>query len=447
MIEPIIIKIKSLALLPQKKDWPYLSTDEVMVIQLDKFKKLLLKFCGPTYYGRILDKLGITPPTIKSIKSINDLLPHLPILTKEMIFEQRDELLNLSATGIISDSSGGSTGTPLNFYHDRNWCVNIAATTIINDMMQGWRFFHRHAKLWGAPRDISEIKGPLAMLGNFIRNRRFYDSFDMSQEKMAQYHSDLQKFKPEVILSYASSIHLLAHYLETKSLVPDYPLHSIITTAECLHDSMRATIERVFKVPVYDRYGSREVGCIAGECPEHNGMHLHPYDHIVECVDASGKGIFDDLGELIITDLNNYAFPFIRYRIGDLGIISSQKCSCSRTTPLLKIIIGRTTDTITTKSGRLVHGEYFTHAFYGIDGVEQFQFVQEDLDSYVLYIVRNKHFKDDKIRIIRKYITDVIGLDVRFVVTYVDNIPLTPSGKHRFTISKVPIFNRHIGDK
>lgn len=434
------IRLKALYLYRQKRKWLFYPKEQLETLQFERLKKLLSQFQDTAFYGEVLRKAGLTPREISRIENSREVLLRLPIITKDVIHENKEQMLNKNAHGVVVDSSGGSTGSPLNFYHDETWLINMAATTLINDIMQGWYFFHPHVKLWGSPKDARELDSIIARVLDTIRRRRFYDSFNMSIERLWKYHADMEKFKPEVIFSYASSIHIFADFLENHGINPGYPTRSIICTAECLDDRMREKIQKVFKVPVYDRYGSREVGCIGGECKGHKGLHLHTYDHVLECIDPQTKRpVKEEPGELIVTDLNNYAFPFIRYRIGDWGILSDEECTCGRNGPILKKVLGRSSDTITTKTGRMVHGEYFTHAFYGVEGVGQFQFIQEDLHNYRLLVVKKENYREDSTRSIARKIRNVIGEDCRLEIHFVDQIPVADSGKHRFTISKVPI--------
>jgi phenylacetate-CoA ligase len=157
-------------------------------------------------------------------------------------------------------------------------------------------------------------------------------------------------------------------------------------------------------------------------------MHVDP---------ITGEEVWDKPGELLITDLNNYGMPFIRYKIGDMGILSKEKCKCGRNTLLLKRVIGRTSDNFILKNGRIVHGEYFTHLFYGIDGVKEFQFVQESIDEFKLYLVKDENFNESIIDLIQKSIKEIIGNDSKLNIYFVESVPKTPTGKYRFTISKI----------
>ena len=135
--------------------------------------------------------------------------------------------------------------------------------------------------------------------------------------------------------------------------------------------------------------------------------------------------------------LSNRALPLIRYDLGDIGICTQRPCTCGVNTPLLQKVLGRSSDFILAPSGRLIHGEYFTHVFYGHRPIRQFQFVQESPTCYVVRIASNGELTAAQLEDIRQDIMTVLGAnaDVRF--EFPEYIPSLPSGKFRFTISNV----------
>jgi phenylacetate-CoA ligase len=414
----------------EKKKLQYLPLEEIKKYQLDKFRQLLMVAIKSPYYKEIIETFGksLDEFTLEDLKKF-------PILTKDIIRKEKNRLLTKPIEKLIPNSSGGSTGEPINFYQDQNYKDHVWATMMIIMEACGWFYGARVARLWGAPQDKPGLKGKIAY---FLENTRFYDSFNMSEENMLKYHKDMEKFQPDVIISYASSIYLLAKFLEKKGIKPNYPKISISTSAETLYPHMRETIERIFNVKVFDKYGSREVSAIAYECEAHSGLHIIMDNVIVECIDPiTGEEVWDRPGELLITDLNNYGMPFIRYKIGDMGILSKEKCKCGRNTLLLKRVIGRTTDNFILKNGRIVHGEYFTHLFYGLEGIKEFQFVQEKIDKFTLYIVKDENFDVNIINKLEQEIKNVVGSDSQLDIIFVESVPKTPTGKYRFTISKI----------
>lgn len=401
--------------------------------QLDKLKRLL-EYAGRAcpYYRDLFRRLSFDPHDVTAVGA----LAALPVLTKATVIAERDRLRDGLRTPreLVPNASGGSTGTTVTFFQDQQYLVNQVAAALYYDSLAGWSYGARTAYLWGAPQDAG-TRPWRQWAASWLTNTRGCDSFDMSDEMMERYHGDLARTRPRVMVCYAGSVYRFARFLDARGIRPNYPQHGIVSSAEVLHPHMRKTIERVFRVPVFDRYGSREVGLVAAECEAHDGLHVNTDDVIVECQRDDPT---QAPGRLVITNLNTYAMPFVRYDIGDLGCLEDRACRCGRPGPLLSRVIGRTTDMFHTRSGRVMHGEYFTHLFYGMEGVAQFQFIQETLDTYRLKLVRNPSgWHDELEHVVRGKLAAVLGDAARVQVEYCDAIAPGPSGKHRFTISHV----------
>jgi phenylacetate-CoA ligase len=400
----------------------------------------LLSFCSlrnPFYRDRfrragLCEKLDFCP----------DALVLLPPLTKADLQGHFDRLVSegVSRKDLIENSSGGSTGDPVNLLQDRRFLAESLATALISDGIQGWDFGARRALLWGSPKDCGRLSRAKYRLSAYLNNENCYDSFHMGVCQMQRFHEELTCFQPDNILAYASSIYLFARFLKEAHLEPNYPLRSIISSAETLTDAMRAEVEECFGVAVYNRYGTREVGTIASECDHHAGLHLHMLDHYVEVVDfETGQRIWDRPGRVLVTLLTNYAMPLIRYDVGDVGILTEDYCPCGRSAPLIKKVLGRSSDFVVSPYGRLIHGEYFTHAFYGQRGIRQFQFVQKTATCYLIRIVKGADFQPSSLEAVMHDIEQVLGPAAEIRFEFVESIPTTPSGKWRFTISNVPL--------
>lgn len=160
---------------------------------------------------------------------------------------------------------------------------------------------------------------------------------------------------------------------------------------------------------------------------------------MVEFLDDSGNPVKQgEPGRIIVTDLHSYAMPFIRYDTGDIGVWTDQRCSCGRTLPLMKCVEGRTADFILARDGRMVHGEYFTHLFYGIRGMKQFQFLQKSLDLVEIRVIKDDHWEPSQepkiVKKIKEYMQDQ---ELKIKLMFVEQIPAPRSGKRRFTISEL----------
>jgi len=411
---------------------------EAMRAAQEERLRALLAHCAKTvpYYRQLFAAAGYDPAAPDARREFH----RLPVLTKDLISERGEDLLSEAARSsrLYPNSSGGSTGRMVSFYQDQRYRDHFLASLWASNQMQGWRYGSRVAVLWGAPRDVTELQRPRARLRLYVENTRFFDAFDMTPARMEDCHRSLAEFAPDLIVAYASSIHLFARYLEQRRTECRYPRVSIISSAEMLTPEMRDQIGRVFHVPVFDRYGSREVGVIASECGAHEGLHVNVSDLYLECVDDAGRPVPEGTpGELAVTVLNNYAMPFLRYRIEDVGIFSSAPCACGRRSPRIRKLLGRSSDVIVGAGGRLIHGEYFTHLFYGLPQIRQFQFVQESRDRFRLLVVPGEGFTMDMTRPLESEMKDVLGESARVTWDLVSRIPPLPSGKHRFTVSHV----------
>jgi phenylacetate-CoA ligase len=421
------------AVVRQRKASEFCDAPAMRQQQLTKLKKLLVhaqQTCP--YWGEQFAQVGFDPQAVKSIAD----LAALPPLPKQALIDHREAMRSsrYAVDELNLNSTGGSTGLTVNFYQDRNWLIHQVAGGQFYDSLALWSRGCRTAYLWGAPTDNALARANWREnMKAVLTNSRVYDSFDMSDDRMAAYHQDLRRFRPHVMVCYAGSAHRYARYVIDNGVHTSYPLRSVITSAETLTQTMRSDIEQAFRVPVFNRYGSREVGVVAAECERHEGLHVNEVDMIVECDRTSEEG-----GELLVTNLNNFGMPLIRYRIGDVGALTDAPCACGRAGHRITRLLGRSSDFFSTASGRKVHGEYFTHLFYGIDGVASFQLVQETIESFSLKIVRNRaHWNDLVEPGLRSELQKVFGESMALQVEYVESIPPSASGKYRFTISKV----------
>jgi phenylacetate-CoA ligase len=387
------------------------------------------------FYRERFAAAGLTKESDLVIENIDA----IPTLTKSDIQTHFAGLLSSTCDRKLwrENSSGGSSGHTVVLMQDPGHREEGRASTYVSDCMQGWRFGNRTALLWGAQRDTGPMMSLNGRILRFLQNLSIYDSFDMGPERMLVYHNAMERSRPDNIIAYAGSAYLFAQFLLSSNLAPSYPRVSFITSAETLTDAMRATIERCFGVPVYNRYGSREVGLMGTECSCHSGLHL-PLDKHIETLDFSTKKpVYGEEGTVAVTLYSNYAMPLIRYEIGDVGILDQGSCSCGVNTPKFRKILGRSSDFIVAPSGKLIHGEYFTHIFYGRRNVGQFQFVQQTPTHFMVRIVRNGQLDGLQIDQIRNDISQVLGEQAELSFEFPDHIPPLPSGKMRFTVSNV----------
>ena len=163
----------------------------------------------------------------------------------------------------------------------------------------------------------------------------------------------IQKFKPKLIRGYLSAIILLAEYIKRNNIKGINPI-AVSCTSETLFPEYRKMIEEVFQAPLFNQYGCGECNSIAFECKEHNGMHISMEHCLLES---------DDNNNFIITNLDNFSQPFIRYKNGDVGIIDDTPCKCGNAAPRITELSGRANENIILKDGSSVNGIFFANLF------------------------------------------------------------------------------------
>lgn len=391
------------------------------------------------FYKEVIGDLGANPNDFCSMEAYRK----LPILTKQTLQRERNRLKskNLVPGSFTEDASGGSTGEPTTFYVHNYRYILRDWEQVRHDRWSGWDLGDPMAILWGASHDLRDREKLYAKMKNLLLRRCIVmDAFALTDEKMESFAKVLIRYKPSMLLAYANAVYTFAQYLDEISFpAKRIGLKGIVSSAEKLYDFQRELIEKVFGCAVFDRLGSREVGLIASECHRHEGLHMNADSLIVEFLDDKDNTVPPGQpGRIIVTDLHNRAMPFIRYDTGDVGTWRNKPCSCGRTLPLMECIDGRTADFILTKDGRKVHGEYFTHLFYGVRGLKQFQLVQKNLDLIEIKIIKDSEWNASKqeeiLQKIRDYMRDQ-KLQINLI--FVNSIPKPRSGKLRFTISEI----------
>jgi len=405
----------------------------------DAQKKLsnLLKhaYTNVPYYKEILNDYFLEK------KSFNE-IPHL---TKSIIKNNFNKLkaANLPKNRFKNNSTSGSTGEAMFFYSDNNTDFFRHAVAYRADAWTGWVFGEPRVKIWGALSDLSKEKSLKKKLVNssLLFNSTLLSSYDMKDNDMIKYIDFINKNKPSLIVGYPSSLDLFAKFVQNYNANIWRP-KGIITSGETLYDFQRKSIEKTFNTKVLNRYGCRDVGLIASECEKQNGLHISSDHVLVEVVDEYGESCKPgELGEILVTDLDNYVFPFIRYKIGDLGVLSDRTCSCGRAFPLLERVEGRTFDLIIGSNGNRVPGNFFTLLRNKIKGINKFQLYQRNIGEIKLLLETNKLFDESQKVLLISKLKEKLGIDTKINIEIVDSIPVTSSGKHRWIISEVSPFN------
>ncbi len=330
---------------------------------------------------------------------------------------------------MFHDHTSGTTGTSLSLYLTketvRHWYALFEARS------RRWYGMTRHdrwAILGGQMVTPAHQKRPPFWVWNSGLNQLYMSSYHLSAQNVPAYFGALEKYGVRYILGYPSSVYSLAAEAIRLGRKMD-KIEVIVLNAEPVYEFQREAIGIAFQCPVRETYGMAEIVAAAGEC-ENGRLHQWPEAGIIEAGAVVGEG----LSEFICTGLMNADMPLIRYRVGDSGELSTDKCACGRTLPVIEEIAGRTDDVLFASDGRQIGR--MDPVFKGGMPIKEAQIVQESLSRITVNYVPADDFRDTALAELTTRIRERLG-DVEVEFEKMRSIPRTSRGKFRAVICKV----------
>ncbi|HEY80138.1 MAG TPA: phenylacetate--CoA ligase family protein [Anaerolineae bacterium] len=412
--------------------WSY---DQIQALQNAKLRRLIAHvYEHVPFYRQVMDQRGLKPADIQTA----DDLVKLPIVDKKALTQHYDAGLrdhSIPRKQLIHATSSGSTAERLHYWTTKSQKAKKWAGLFRWWEMVGYEFGDPYVTFQLAPNQGFKGWPLVGRLEWLLLRHHWLSAQEMTDEVLAQYVENLRAWRPKLFRSYASTLYYLAKRMNEAGLNVHVP--AILTTGETLTDHMRETIARAFAPgEVFNEYGGDGMQ-IAAECHEHQGMHINAETYIVEIVKDGKRVAEGELGEVVLTNLEATATPFIRYNIHDVAALTTAPCACGRGLPRLSHLEGRLTDMFVTSDGHWLTVHQFTAFFAKVHSVKAFQVIQKEVDFIVIKLVVDDHFSQaDHQRIIDTF-RGYMGPNVRFELQFVDDIPTTPVGKRRFFISEV----------
>lgn len=413
--------------LRESERWPQ---ERIRSDQLERLRRLVLHAAESVpFYQRSLIH------SEKRIESLED-LERFPVVTKAQIQANPNQFRSTRALGrLVAKTTGGSTGTPVTIWKNRRAMLRELAATWRGFAWAGVGPGDKQARFWGVPFTPQEKRR--ARLTDWVCSRRRCSAFNFSASDLAAYERELVAFHPRYFYGYLSMLVEFANYFREYGRPSPYDLRSIIVTSEVLTAPQRRLLEDVFRTHVFDEYGCGELGTVAHEC-EHGQRHINDENLIVEVFDGDKPCYDNQVGELVITELNNLAMPLIRYRTGDYGSKSYRECKCGRTLSVLEAVHGRAYDFVVNRDGRLFHGEFvmyiFEEAMRSGLGIRQFQVLQEEVGLFRVRLVAGSSFQESAKTLIARRFRENIDPQARIDFEMVESIPRERSGKIRLIV-------------
>jgi phenylacetate-CoA ligase len=415
----------------------WFSREQLVSQQAKRLREFIEKvYQHVPYYKEQMDKLGLSP---RDIQSPADLVK-LPFLDKATISANFDRLKSDIAGPLSRFNTGGSSGQPLIFL--------LGNERVSHDVAEKWRATRwwdvdigdKEIVAWGSPIELG-AQDRVRLIRDKLFRSELIPAFDLTEEKILQFIEQIRTTRPKMLFGYPSVFDLLAKTARKKGIQMDnLGIKVAFVTSERLYPYQRENIESVFGAPVANGYGGRDAGFIAHQCPK-GGMHLSFEDIVVEIIDPQGNPLpAGESGEIVVTHLGTSEFPFIRYRTGDIAVMSDKQCECGRGLPMLESIEGRSTDFVVAADGKILHGLSLIYILRDMPQVDAFKIIQESQQLTRVQVVSKTGEVDEQMRdTIVQGFQARLGETVDVQIEPVTDIEPEKSGKYRYVISKVSV--------
>lgn len=424
-----------LAYLAEMRSVQAMEPDQIRQFQWNKLSKLLdYASRHVPYYRRLFKDLGASSEDFKSLED----LAAIPILRKKDIRSGTSDPLSeiYPQHCLTPGSTSGSTGENLFFYLDKGSSEASRANVVRMDEWIGIRVGDRVARFWSVPFDNHGPRRLMNSLRNWFSNTLLLSHFRMDEQTLHFYAKRLRRFKPDLIVAHPSALTHFSEFMMASGTEKIRP-KAVVVSAETLYEWQRETIEKALGTKVYNHYGCQEFVGLARECTVRHGLHIACERVHIEVVPVEGTPPKDGINEIVVTDLDNYGMPFIRYGMGDIGNITWDSCDCGLGLPRLESAIGRTFDIIRAPNGNFLGGSFWTLLMREVRGIGQFQVIQEKLGEITIAAVATEEFSQEARQFIVEKVRGACGPGMRVIFDFRDTLEVAPGGKHRFVISKV----------
>jgi len=412
----------------------WLGRDELLALQHSKLQRLVeYAYQYVPHYRCAFDQAGFRPAELREDPAS---FFKIPIVTKEYIRDHSDEFITtdpIVRKTLQKHTTSGTTGEPLVFWEDNNYRDHVTADILRHLTWCGWRLGEPHAYLWGHGSAGALSHRLRASLMDLALNRFVAAGHLLSDDHLEALTRQIRPYRPRLLFSFASALFVFAQFAHRKRL-DNVRLLAMYSSGEVLYPYQRKVIEETFGCPVFDRYGTLEMGGIACECEAHAGMHISAENCYVEVLDGNEPVRDGQPGEIVVTNLNNYGFPFIRYRLADVVQERSGECSCGRQSPRLEHVQGRVVDIFRTARGDYVWDDLET---FEVPGIKQYQVVQKALDLVLVRLAKDDRLQQTDLENIEHSIKKTMGSETQVQFEFPDHLPRTSAGKYRYAYSEL----------
>lgn len=363
-------------------------------------------------------------------------LASFPVLTKALIRENTDRMLwhPSKKNKLVCEKSSGSSGIQGEVFMSRKEQSKVQAA---QTLLWEWAGYTIGRPMLQTGMTLN--RGIVKTIKDKLFRTRYESAFGLDENEVERVLQSLKEKPCSFFGGYASSLYVYAQVAAKKN-IQSIHFQSVISWGDKMFSHYRSLIERQFNTKVYDTYGTTEGFMIAGQKDLDYYYILSPQVY-VEIVDENGNEVPDgEMGYVLVTNLDAYEMPLIRYYLGDLAVkLPRSKYPEQRSLnfPLLERIVGRDTDIVKTQSGKSMIVHFFTAIFEHVPEIRQFRIIQRDLSSLMVEYIPNENFELPILNSIRIKIQAHLKEEFPIHFTSVSEIPVSPSGKPQIIVSHI----------
>jgi phenylacetate-CoA ligase len=249
----------------------------------------------------------------------------------------------------------------------------------------------------------------------------------------------LQSVNPDVLLTYPPNLSaLMVRMTQQKIGLPR--LREVRTISGTVSEDLRQRCQAILGLPLIDLYSAQEVGVIGIQCPESGLLHIQSENLLVEVLDAQGQPCKEaETGQVVVTDLHNFAMPLIRYALRDWAEVGPA-CPCGRGLPTLRAVKGRNRNMAYSPDGKPYWPVLGLNRFRQIiPSLRQYQLVQTERDAITVKLVCDRFPSGEQLQSLHDTLTEALGYTYRLEwQMHSTELPLSASGKFEEFMSLLP---------
>ena len=417
------------------RSYSKLGSDELHEIQKAKLSRLLNHATSTCDFYYKCHRFVNTDFPYESIQKF-------PVISKQIVSSNQEKFLSklYQKKHLIKYETSGSSGIRSEVFFDKKE-QSVCRAILINWWEWGGFFLGKPLLQTG----MTPTRGFIKRIKDIVLSTHYIDAFKLKEEELLNHLRRVEGKQGYMLAGYASSLFVLAQVAEEHAL--NVSFDSAISFGDKLFSHYKEKIESVFRCSLYENYGLNE-GFMIGQKKDLPYYYIYTPSVYLEILDENNNPVPDgSIGRIIATKLDGYAMPLIRYDTGDLGImlpLSEYPRVRDMAFPLLKMVVGRNTDIVRTSDGNNLIVHTFTGIFEFFPEIQQFQIVQDRLDSVTIRIVISPRFKDDILQQIERMIKNKTNSSIEISWEYVSGIPASKSGKPQIIVNN--LVNQSLAD-